>query len=149
MFEESRELPDAYAELGTLVELWVVPITGNSEKSVKITAPDPDNSDIADIVHLAASPDAKQLHLIGGDQSLDLKALGFSDREIKENMVIGVITELTYLAKKKFHKLQPTQYYHKLGEESGNQPFLLYDPHMEHMAIAGGSYLIRDVGIVD
>lgn len=148
VYEETRELPDSYAELGILIELWVIPTCSRSEKSVKLAAPNPDGA-VDEVVRLAASPDAKQLHLIGGDQCIDVEALGFTDREIRENMFIGVITELTYQTKKKFDNLKTIQYFHKLGEESGNQPILTYDPHMEHMSIVGGNYLVKDVGIVD
>lgn len=148
-YEESFVEPDAYAELGDLIELWVIPIHGKGSKAIKIEAPNPDEVGPNEVVKLASSPEANQLYFIGGDQSLDVRAMGFTSREERSNMFIGVLAELTYRAKKKFHKLKLTDYYHKLGEESGNEPILIYDAHSEKMAVAGGNYEVRDVGIVD
>lgn len=148
-YVENIEVPDTFAGLGDLVELWVIPINGRSNKSVKITAPDPDRNDLHKVVKLASNSEGTQLYFLGGSQDLDLKALGFSGDEIKPHTVVGVLTEITYLTAKKFHRFVPTQYFHKLGEETGVEPMLCYDPVNKQMSIVGGAYRVKDVGIVN
>lgn len=132
--------PDEYAGLGDLTEIKVRTLSGlEAVLSFK------DNPPL-----LAASPDGRQLVLQGGDQSLDLKSLKMdSDKWLRDSMTIGVIDELTYSTEKQFHKFNLTDYYHRLGEETGVQPFLLYDPANQLLAITGGQYQVKREGIVN
>jgi hypothetical protein len=99
---------------------------------------------------LCSNEEGTQLYIIGGDQSIDLKSLKFSPDEIdKEQVAVGVITEITYNTEKSFHKFKPTDYYHALGEESGHQPILTYDTRNQLLTIAGGAYKIKPEGIVN
>lgn len=99
---------------------------------------------------LCSNEEGTQLYIIGGDQSLNLGSLKFKDAEIaKEQVAIGVITEITYNTQKGFHNFKPTDYYHELGEESGYQPILTYDTRNQQLTIAGGAYRIKPEGIVD
>jgi hypothetical protein len=128
--------------LGTLVELKVATIT-QLDASISFAkdkqAPE-----------LCSSEDGRQLYIEGGDQALDLKALKMAgDKWEKDSMVIGVLYELTYQTEKKFHKFKLTDYFHKLGEETGVQPTLLYDPTNRLLSISGGQYQVKDVGIVN
>jgi|SRR5579863_1410046 len=145
-YEETVELPDDYVELGDLTELKVATLHG---KDVTIAAPDPDRYDIHEIVKLACSPDGRQLYFIGGDQKLQLDKLGFKNGEIKPHMFIGVLYEATYRTRKGFDKFKLTDYFHALGEESGNQPMLNYDSVNCLMSVVGGSYHVKAEGIVD
>jgi hypothetical protein len=111
--------------------------------------PDPANLAMADRVVLAASEDGRQLYLVSGDQELDLDRLGLKEEDIRDNMVIGVIRSLVYQTRKDFHKFELTNYTHKLGEESGVQPVLVYHPQTPQMEIAGGRYRIERPGIID
>lgn len=148
-YSEDYYEPDAYAELGDLIELWLIPIHSSSDKAQKIESANPDTANSSDVVKLACSPDGTQLYFIGGDQGIDLSALGFESSETRQHMMLGVLCELTYRAKKGFHKFKLTDYFHRLGEESGNEPFLCYDPHSQKLTVVGGSYKVKDVGIVD
>lgn len=145
-FISEHDCPDGLAELGPLVELWVLPVKGRSEKAIKITAPDPEGEDA---VYLASDPEGTQLYFVGGDQELDLENLGFDDSEHKRRVTVGVLQELTYRTKKGFHKFKTTDYFHKLGEETGNEPFLTYDAVNGTMGVSGGAYKIEDRGIVN
>jgi hypothetical protein len=145
-YVETYDVPDIFAELGDLIELKVATIHG---KDAVIAAPDPDGASLSDIVKLVSSPDGRQLYFLGGDQGLDLQKLGFAESEERHRMLIGVLYELTYQTKKKFHKLKTTQYYHGLGEETGNQPVLVYDPYNERMSVVGGDYHVKPEGIVN
>jgi hypothetical protein len=128
--------------LGTLVELKVATVT-QLDATISFArdkkAPE-----------LCSSEDGRQLYIEGGDQALDLKALKMAgDKWEKDSMVIGVLYELTYQTAKKFHKFKLTDYFHKLGEETGVQPTLLYDPTNRLLSISGGQYQVKDVGIVN
>ena len=146
IYEEVHEVPDAFAELGQLIELKVATIHG---KDITIAAPDPEGGDLSSVVKLASSPDGRQLYFIGGDQDIDLEAIGFTESEERHRMLIGVLYELTYRTKKAFHKLKTTDYYHQLGEDTKNQPMLVYNPYSERMGVVGGDYPVRPEGIVN
>lgn len=96
------------------------------------------------IVLLTAVENGKQLILKGGDQSLPLKELGFSERDERDHMVIGEIQEITYRTKKKFEDKgkTDTDFYHEFGKEGsgGVKPQLVYNPISKHMQIVGGRY---------
>ena len=92
----------------------------------------------------ASNEDGTQLFFVGGDQSLDLKAVKMDgDDWLKDDMIIGVLYEITYRTRKKFDKFQLTDYYHELGEETGAQPLLRYEPLSPKLYISGGQYKIK------
>jgi hypothetical protein len=133
------------AQLGELLSLTVVTTTGYE---ATIQAP-PLDGPATDVVQLCSSEDKMQLYLIGGDQCIDVSSLGFKNNMVKDLMLIGVIEQVEYCTEKKFHKFKPIDYYHKLGEESGIKPVLLYDPISQLMKIAGGNYSVKPEGITD
>jgi hypothetical protein len=99
---------------------------------------------------LCSSEDGRQLYIEGGNQEVPLKSLKMDGPKFeKDSMVLGILTEVTYHTSKGFHKFRPTDYYHRLGEESGLQPTLLYDPRNKLLSISGGAYRVEDIGIVD
>lgn len=135
-----------FAQLGSLVELKVATDSG---KEVVLTAPNPDTSDIDTVVQLASDPGGRQLFLVGGDQAVDVKSFGLGKKDVRDHMVLGTLTELTYQTEKGFDKFKKVQYFHELGEETGVRPVLLYNPQNESLSIAGGQYDVRDIGIVN
>jgi hypothetical protein len=143
VYEEHEH--DSLAQLGELISVTVLTTTGYE---AKIDAPSIDGP-VNDVVQLCSSEDRRQLYFVGGNQTIDVDALGFSDADIKDLMVIGVLTQVEYCTKKKFHKFKPVDYYHELGEETGVQPILLYDPISQLMKVAGGAYEVRMEGIVN
>lgn len=145
-YVETLSLPETFVELGDLVDMTVL---GTHVKSAVLTAPDPDSRNLNKIVKLATSSNGKQIYFIGGDQSLDLAALGFEDSQIKHNMMIGVLKIVTYRTQKGFDKFKTIDYYHELGEETGNPPYLTYDPVNKLMHVVGGNYCIKPEGITD
>jgi hypothetical protein len=127
-------------QLGLLVELKVATLTNlDATLSFEKDAP-----------NLCSSENGRQLYIEGGDQALDLKALKMDgDKWLKDSMMIGVAYELTYQTEKGFQNFKLTDYYHKLGEETGVQPFLLYDPRNQLLSISGGQYQTKPEGIVN
>ena len=129
-----------FTQLGVLVELKVATVT-QLDASLKFTTDPPD---------LCSSEDGRQLYIVGGDQELDLGALKMGgDKWRKDSMTLGVLYELSYKTEKGFHQFKLTEYYHKLGEETGVQPFLLYDPNNKALSISGGQYETKPEGIVN
>lgn len=129
---------------------------------ITINAPDPDKAPVEDVVRTACNEAKNQMYLVGGDQAINVEDLGFRDSfdinhdgetfeatELKDLMVLGEIHKLTYRTQKAFDKFVTTDYFHKLGEDTKVRPFLLYDTMNKRMQIAGGEYVIRDVGIVN
>jgi 5-methylcytosine-specific restriction endonuclease McrA len=96
------------------------------------------------IVWLTSGEDNKQLLLDGGDQSLDLKALGFSERDYHDHMLIGTIVRVWYRTKKKFEGDDEVDFRHDFGKEGskGILPVLNYRPKNPSLEIAGGRYEI-------
>jgi len=143
--------------LGDLVQLTVRTVgKPNLEQDIRVAEvprgekfPDPSRLPVIDRVVLAADEKGKQLFLVSGDQSLDTKALGIPDAELKDNTVVGIISSLVYQTEKEFHKFELTNYTHRLGEDSGVQPVLVYHPRTPSLEIAGGRYRIEKPGIID
>lgn len=129
------------AELGDMVSLVVATMSG-----YKATI----GFEEADAPKLCSSADRRQLYIKGGDQTLDLGALHMSGPEwLRDDMLIGVITKLTYRTQKGFDDFQLTDYWHRLGEETGLQPFLRYDTLNRRLYISGGQYAVKHEGIVN
>lgn len=100
---------------------------------------------------LCCSEDGRQLYIIGGNQEIDLDAIEMGGKEwLKDSMNLGEILVITYRTEKGFHNFQETDYFHHFSESSGNpRPVLLYDTRNKSLSISGGSYQVKDVGIVD
>jgi hypothetical protein len=97
------------------------------------------------MVHLFCSPDGRQFYLRGGDQELDLKALGMGESTewYRDHMLIGEAKEITYRDKKRFHSFKIVDYFHRLGEVTKKKPMLAYDALAGKMSIIGGQYKVE------
>jgi hypothetical protein len=108
---------------------------------------------------LASSEDGCQLYIVGGNQELDLKALGMNGKEwYKERMVIGCFSppeagrkwNLSYVTEKSFDSFEMIEYQHDLGEPDEGEPksarradaYLEYDAVNKLLFISGGQYKI-------
>lgn len=99
---------------------------------------------------LCSNETGTQLYIRGGDQAINLDDFNtVSNRRIdptKDSVVLGEIEYLYYSARKPFLGKEHTKtgvYKHKLGEETGNRPVLLYDTRSALLSISGGSYYIK------
>lgn len=136
-FEEEEHFHGNLAGLGTLVELQVITVSGY-EATLKF--PEEEGK----MVLLCCNEEGTQLYFMGGDQSLDLKALHMSgEKWERDSMLIGVLCMVTYRTEKKFDKFQLTDYYHKLGEDTGVEPVLIYDCMNQKLSVSGGQYHIN------
>ena len=95
---------------------------------------------------LAVTEDGLNLQVVGGSQEIDLKALGMGEFASKESVVVGDIKTIDYFATKDWKdgkKPETAIYTHKMGEETGDLPSLLYDTRSKKLSIAGGRYHIK------
>lgn len=125
------------AECGKLRHLHVVTVNG---QGVKLSFRG---------VKVCCSPNGGQLYTIGGDQQLDLDALGLAGTLPKDSLVIGVLTRIEYETRKGFHDFQDVDYWHKFGEVDGRLPTLNFDTLNSLCFISGGGYQVRPEGIVN
>lgn len=127
--------PSWLTALGELVEIVVDSPAGRS--SIQFDRDRP---------LLCSDPDGVQLYVEGGDQTLDLEKLGV---EPKPMSVIGEIHQITYRTRKDFDDFETIDYYHQMGEETGDRPVLVYDSVNRLIHIAGGAYRVEESGIVN
>ena len=145
--EEQVHEHEHLATLGVLINMVVATLSGFEatiglpEKEAAKLSFDESTAD-PDAMYLATNEEGTQLYIVGGDQSLDLSALKMADFE-RDDMVVGQLLELTYRTKKKFDAFKLVDYYHELGEETGDIPLLRYEPRSEHLYISGGKYKIK------
>jgi hypothetical protein len=126
-----------FADLGRLVELvvevagqlWTLPFRSN--------------------VRVCAAPHGRDLYFAGGDQELDLEALGLAELLPRDRLPIGPVVSITYHSSKAFHNFEPMDYVHEFGEQSGVEPVLFYDTLNGSLYLEGGTYEVRPEGIVD
>jgi hypothetical protein len=124
------------AELGRLTELRV--------RSNEYTALKPRG------VRLACNPEGTQLYFEGGDQALDLAALGITgEQATKDHIDLGVCDYIAYETRKGFHDFARVDYWHQLGEVSKIRPTLHYDALNQLLYLSGGNYRVKPEGIVD
>jgi hypothetical protein len=110
-----------------------------------------------DTVWLMYTKTGNQFYLRGGDQEIDLKALGMNGPEwFKDLMVLGELKRYAYSTGKKFHKFEPTEYFHLSGEglDGGVDPriaksTILYDSLNKRLKIAGGQYKVDMEDLVE
>jgi hypothetical protein len=95
---------------------------------------------------LASSENGKQLYVVGGDQSIDLAALGIDGEEAEKDCVfVGEVHSLVYVTAKQHLGRADKEvgpYEHHMGEDNGTMPVLIYDTLNEQVGFAGGSYFI-------
>jgi len=149
---------DRLSELGDLVELRVVTPTGKKATLIQddsgvwypARGKQPDYPPVdRQTPMLSASPDRRQLYIEGGVQEVDLGLVGLSGDWKRDSMLLGVLTHVTYRTEKGFDKFQLTDYYHKLGEETGDEPVLAYDSLNNLLSVVGGRYEVKPEGIVN
>ena len=151
--EEEWHIHKNLAQLGTLVEIKVLlnpTESKTNQRRATLAVPHSDNA--LKGVQLCSSEGSKRsktLYLVGGDQSLPLKALGFTAADEKDLMYIGEVEEITYRTRKHFDQFKKIDYYHGLGEVSLFKPQLLYRSRDKKLLIAGGQYDVRPEGIVN
>jgi len=144
---EQIKTHDWYVAIGPLINLKVKPLSKEPRKMVSLPFPKKGE----EIVHLFCSPDGRQFYLRGGDQELNLEALGMGEGTewFRDHMLIGEAKEITYRDAKKFHRFDLVDYYHQLGEVTKKRPMLAYDSLAHKLSIVGGQYKVEMEDLVD
>jgi hypothetical protein len=99
----------------------------------------------SDTVYLCSNEEGTQMYIVGGDQSVDLQALGITGKAAEKDLVtLGELTHVTYHTRKVFNgKPEEYDYIHKLSEDTkGPLPVVIYDTRNQKLSISGGSYYI-------
>lgn len=139
--EEEVHYHEHLTALGDLVELKI-----KTPTRIRATLRFPDEG----APTLASSEDGRQLFVVGGDQKVNLRDIEMDSAQWRRDMMdLGELLEVTYHTVKGFHKFEPINYFHKLGEETGVKPRILYDTRNERLLVAGGQYAVKPEGIVN
>ena len=88
------------------------------------------------------------LYAIGGNQDLSdlLARIPGGDKDFVR---LGEVLTLGYLTRKDFDQFEKVLYTHKLGEEGGARPDLMYDALNQQLYFVGGEYVIERPGIIN
>ncbi|HZT36622.1 MAG TPA: hypothetical protein VFA28_01900 [Bryobacteraceae bacterium] len=100
-------------------------------------------------VRVACSPDGGQIYFVGGDQAVELDAIGLEKSLPKDHLALGACDYICYHTSKDFHDFEPVDYEHQFGEETGDLPILNYDVLNKRLFLTGGSYQVKRAGIVN
>jgi hypothetical protein len=137
--------PEEYAGLGDLIELRALTYGNDTSSAARISF-DPDNA--KERVRVCSNPEGTQLYFIGGNQ--DVAELARAGADIGFAMVdLGECIYLEYRTRKAMDKFQAVNYYHELGEETGERPHLLYSTAHKRLYLVGGAYTVKPEGIVN
>jgi len=148
IIEEKVHEHEYLAPLGLFVNMEVHTITGGkatiglNKADAKRLAQSDETAIDGSSVYLCTNEEGTQLFFVGGDQELPLEDLGLEDF-VRDDMVIGEIRKITYRTQKGFDHFDLIEYYHQLGEETGDLPLLRYEPRSKLMAVTGGRYHIE------
>lgn len=146
--EEEFHEHDHLATLGVFVNLICHTLSGYevviglSEAESAKQDFDEESAD-PDTIFLASNEEGTQLYLVGGDQEVDLDRIHMGGKWKHDDMILGELVELTYRTRKKFDKFKLTDYYHEVGEDSGERAMLRYEPRSKHLYVSGGKYQIK------
>jgi hypothetical protein len=132
-----------FAKLGDLRKLIIS--TAGAKFEIEF---DQDEGDKNNVI-LASDPAGKQLYIIGGDQNVDDLAEELGLDLDKDQLDLGEIEQVEYFTRKGFDDFKPVTYFHKMGEEGGELPLLVYDTKNEQLHVVGGSYVVKPEGITN
>lgn len=138
-FKSRVTLDDTVSGLGKLVLLDVIGMNG---KRVEL-------SGFKGAI-LAQDIDGTQLHIVGGDQSVDVEAFGVRGERRYE--MLGLVELVAYHTTKDHLSEEDggtADYHHEFGENGGALPCLMYDTVDSKLTFVGGDYRLLSVGIDD
>ena len=142
-YREEVEFADDLAALGDLVDIVIATLSG-----YRATLVFPESG--AGVVKLSSTGDGKQLHLVGGEQDVELEKIHMNGSKwLRDKMVLGQIEKITYRTRKAHDNYKDVEYFHHAGEETGERPYLLYDSVNKALEIAGGQYHAQQAGLVN
>jgi hypothetical protein len=137
--------PEDYTGMGDLIELRCLAFGDDAKNAARIIF-DPDQEKKR--VRLCCNPEGDQMYFVGGDQ--DVGELAKAGMDIGFAMVdLGECIFVEYRTRKAMDQFQTVNYYHELGEETGERPHLLYSTAYKRLYLVGGDYEVKPEGIVN
>ena len=146
-FRETIYTHSVLSGIGKLVELEILAVNGNRKVLV---------SGFKDAI-LAQDEKGKQLYIVGGDQSVNLKDFGI--KQAHELEILGALTAVVYFTTKDHlmpqdggtanykHKFGDGARTYKFGKKGTRFPLVGYDVRNELLSIQGGGYDLPAEGI--
>lgn len=138
-FKDRETVDDTLSGLGKLVLLDVLAMNGQRVELGGFKG-----------ALLAQDIDGTQLHIVGGDQSVDVEAFGVRGERRYE--MLGLVELVAYHTTKDHLGEEDggtADYHHEFGENGGALPCLMYDTVDERLTLVGGDYRLLSVGIDD
>jgi hypothetical protein len=97
----------------------------------------------ADGTMLAASPDGKQLYVIGGNQDVSGCLKTFEGVDASKDLIdLGEVYFVVYEARKVHTDFKSTDWCHKFGSPTTTRPRLMFNRLQEQIFFVGGEYFI-------
>jgi hypothetical protein len=136
----SAEQRKVYEVVGPLEDIEILAVNGRGKRL----------SFAPTKVLTASAPSGRQLYFIGGNQQLsDDQLRGFGADPSKDLVVLGLGAYFTYWDRKKESKWKLVPWRHKLGEDTGDRPVVLYDKLQQRVFFAGGAYYIKGTWVMN
>jgi len=151
VMEDEPHVPaGVYPGLGLLVSISFKPTSAAQDQYEKNYISEKEN------VHVIGTLERDQIYFADGDQQIPAHVLRYFGWNGSDGMLhLGAAREIRYLAKK-YHPEVPesargeiVEWFHKLGEVSGEKPELWYDVTLKRIFLRHGAYEIKDEGIVN
>jgi hypothetical protein len=139
--QESDVTRKTYTTLGDLVQLWIRNVGGDYRTSKILFA--------GDRVKVASAPTKTQIYLIGGNQNIDSHLEDFGGDPSKDFVELGRAVYISYAARKSIDDFKLVEYYHRLGEETGEPPLAFYNRLQRRIYLVGGRYTVEAPGIIN
>jgi len=147
LVEEKSHFHTHVWELGRLVLLRVVLPSDRRQQGLKNTVDIEFDYEGKSPTRLTANEKGTQLFIDGGNQSVEVAVFGIDT--VHERELLGYLRDIWYYTDKKHLGKEGglAIYKHKLGEEGGELPALVYRTLDKRLEIVGGSYTIPDEGV--
>ncbi len=136
-------------ELGKLTLMRIALPSDRREPGLKNTVDLEFDYEGKNPARLTGNEERNQLFIDGGDQAVDVEVFGIDKDSLHEKEFLGWLKEVWYFTDKKHLGKDGgvAVYKHKLGEEGGELPGVVYRVIDKRLEIVGGSYTIPDEGV--
>jgi hypothetical protein len=147
-----------YAKLGAIMGVAIKPISGGQVQQIVYynppTMPLMEAAASLRPLHnppwLVSDESARQMYFYGGDQDISSALAIFGARPRGDELVeLGELRLVVYRERKWTDEQELMNYVHKMGEESGVRPTVLFDPQSKRLLLEGGEYRIERAGIIN
>jgi hypothetical protein len=129
-----------YAQLGTLLALYVKPAAGSQVQQISFSHDRPK----------LVADESQRLWFFGGDQNITTSLGAFRAENRGAGLFeLGEARRIDYRQRKEHLAGEGDEWRHDFGEETGVRPSLWFDSNNKRLLLKGGEYEIRPEGIVN